>query len=232
MINRQGRNVPDEWESAAEHERIRKTIIWPGEFGEIVAQALTDYRPLSAVRMSDGEDEVLLYCQSHLTTETMLRFPREWNDKFGVTGITCGEIGDRMKRAAREATYFAPDGERNFLRQHFGLRERLLHVTWPDDISNDVKAEWFKRAAHVAILCRSTESYEAICKYTPEAVQITHIPLGHWTESEEAIRSVEDSDARLVLYSGGPSGKYIGPELAKRGKVALDVGHAVHEWWK
>jgi hypothetical protein len=56
------------------------------------------------------------------------------------------------------------------------------------------------------------------------------IALCDWRQSEEVIDFASRSDAQLVLFSGGPAGKYIGPKIAAGGKVVLDLGSAASEW--
>ena len=232
VVNRQGRQVPWEWANRAEHERIwRDQTIKTDEFAKIVDETLMALEPLSAVRMSDGEDDIIYFCATHRHDELMRCFPDEWNERFGTTGILCGEMARRLRIGGTEATYFAPDGERNHLRQHFPLRDKILHILYPDLLTIDQKARWFGLAGHVAVLNGSVEYTNQIRDRAPTGVTVTHIIMRNWTEQDQAIEQAKQLDAPLVLWSGGPAGKYIGPELAKAGKVAIDIGHAMRTWW-
>jgi len=56
-------------------------------------------------------------------------------------------------------------------------------------------------------------------------------PKNNWDDNEQAIDAAIKSGRQLVLYSGGPGGKIIGPEIAKtKNKIVLDVGNTLIPW--
>ena len=84
--NRQGRMVPELWASRDEHYRIKDNLmIGSDDFGSVILAALYYREPLSVVRMSDGEDELLLYCKSRPAEELVpnRQFPMDWQKRLG-----------------------------------------------------------------------------------------------------------------------------------------------------
>jgi hypothetical protein len=59
---------------------------------------------------------------------------------------------------------------------------------------------------------------------------MTFLKLTNWDQTEDVIEKAKNNPAQLVLFSGGCAGKYIGPEIAKEGKVVLDVGNSASLW--
>ena len=56
--------------------------------------------------------------------------------------------------------------------------------------------------------------------------------LGGWEDHEAVHKAVATCPADLILASGGPSGKSLVVDLAKKyGKVVLDVGNGMTKSW-
>src|SRR5690242_11141954 len=89
-------------------------VLSSDELFSVVLRALQEAKPLSIVRMSDGEEKILRYCKAHKPSEPMTQFGPEWGRRFGVFGITCGVMKARLDHAALDCTYYAPDGGEEF----------------------------------------------------------------------------------------------------------------------
>ena len=50
-------------------------------------------------------------------------------------------------------------------------------------------------------------------------------------DNDRAVRSAIKSGMQLILFSAGPGGKIIGPQIAKgRSSVVIDVGNTLVHW--
>jgi hypothetical protein len=197
---------------------------------EATCAALKDQQNFSIVRMSDGETQILDYCDTHRGDEPMLRFPDHWNRRYGVLGITCGEIKHRLIRAAEECTYLAEDAWIPYCINNvrrFIHRQPFIWPNFPRVWTPEQKWQMFSLANRILIINREERVAEAVAK----GKEYDFIELGDWTQSERAIATARNSAAPLVLVSAGPASKYIVPEIAKQAKVVLDIGSSAECWW-
>jgi hypothetical protein len=159
---------------------------------------------------------------------------------LGCLGITKDDLYIRMQSAANECTWFAPSVS-GIIRKDFSLydrflpRERYVDNFWCNAWDEEMKINLFKTAGHVLFIHRNAATADAMqirAKYGIE-VKVTWLKLDNWQESESVIEKASKIDAALVLFSGGPASKYIGPRIAKGGnvpKVVLDLGNAADHW--
>lgn len=230
--DRRGRPVPVLWESKAESDRIRRDVtIGTDDFAEMVTAALEKNERLAVVRMSDGEDEIILYCKSHTPSAKLEIFERDWRVRLGVEGISCGEMLKRLSDAATQTQWFAPDGERWYMRQHWDMRDKLIEIYYPYRTPVAIKRKWFEIAGHVLIINGYQGYVDRVCADAPAGVQVSHISILNWRETDQVIEAAIKSPARLVLFSAGPAGKMIAEPISLSGKVVLDVGDGMGSFW-
>lgn len=199
---------------------------------EIIPQALYARQPLSIVRMSDGEEKIFSYCKAHPDTAPMLQFSQEWRNRFGVEGITCGEMYGRLSAAARECTYFAPDGGEEFFLKHFPARLPFAEIYFPHRWTRKQRVRLLQLAGSVTVVNANIEVASRIAAlYNPNPLAVCFVPLRNWRGSEDAIRSCAAQDCPLVFVSAGPASKYIIPRIAQQGKVVLDMGSGAPHFW-
>ncbi len=193
-------------------------------------EAVQSREPFSIVRMSDGETSILDYCDEHAYGEPMLRYDDNWNLRYGVRGITCGEIKRRLLQAAVECTYLAQDGWIPYCIN--GVR-RFIHrqpFIWPRFPDVWTRKQWrllYSAAGRLLVINRD----EAMAEKTADGYPYDYVTLSDWTQADMVIDAASRSAPRLVLVSCGPGSKHVCPEIAKQGKVVLDIGSAPERWW-
>lgn len=205
--------------------------ISPNTFHMICGDALLQQKGLSVVRM--GEGELKLY--NYLTQDGDVKewFSEEWRVRIGVEGITNTELRKRFKIALLDCDYFSPSisGITNpifdlyFLRQEARYLDNFFINFW----SEEQIVQLYKTAGEVILLHRNEGTGIAFVRRGRDLLGINarYYELSNWSQSEDIIKKISALSAPLVLFSGGPASKYIAPEIAKSGKVVLDVGNSV-----
>jgi len=193
-------------------------------------EALKMREPFSIVRMSDGETQILDYCETHEPGELMAKFPDHWNRRYGVVGITCGEIQRRLLKAAAECTYLAQDAWIPYCINNvrrFINRQPFIWPNFPRVWTPEQKLAMYALVDRLLIVNREEE----VAKVVAQGKAYDFVPLNGWVDSDKAVEAAAKSSAPLVLISAGPASKYICPEIAKQGKIVLDIGSAAECWW-
>ncbi len=205
-------------------------------FFMLVADALVSGKALSVVRMGDGEKRLYEYCKDHsdgfVTDEP---FGEEWLRYMGCYEIPAKELALRLEIAAMECTYFAPQ-IMGIQRPEFWLGGIL--TTRTSYIDNWFVRQWSRdlqdkllRKSRVLFLHASGEVRE---KVAARSNTVECWEMSVWQQADEIIERAKNNAAKLVLFSGGPANKYIGPKIATSGyfpKVVLDLGQAAQKEW-
>jgi hypothetical protein len=227
---------------------IAARTIAPRAFHFIIARALKKRESLSVVRMGDGEYHLLQAIKEAQAAgngdQCVTSFDKAWRERMGIDAITWDELDNRIKCAARKADYFCPSisGLTNHNYCLYPLFERsmdalemLVDNFWCNDFTSEMRVELLKSAGkglvfHRNPTCANTFARRAM-RYL--GVELVHIPLSSWCESEDALAEASNYSAReypLALVSGGPANKILMPMLASQGRVALDLGNAMDHW--
>ena len=226
---------------------IAARTVSPNAFFWMILDALSGGRRMSCVRMADGERAIWTQANSQKASE-LLNTPFAeipgWVQTYGLDGITAGEVKNRLHYAAVRCTHFAPSVS--------GLRQESysLYDLWPrrdfyidnffvDQWNEEQKTELFKTAGEVLFIHRSAHTADSmqIRAQANLGVKVWFLKLDNWKDCEEVTLRASSSNpfcnAPLVLFSGGPAGKYIGPEIMRRSKaprVVLDIGHGADKF--
>ena len=211
------------------HDQIElcKDTISSLTFYKIVGDALVRRQPLSVVRMGDGEHRLMLDkpCGA------------DWLDKLGLTGCPPKVIKARLRQAAECCTYFAPsitgiEHEDYRLHNMFSSRKRYVDNFFINAWDEQAKIKLFQEAKHVLLIHNNAATADSM-QIRAQAnldVEVSYIPMANWTQTEAVLARAIQCCAPLVLFSGGPAGKYIAPKLAAHKKVVLDVGNSADQW--
>ena len=221
------------------HRTISTTI-----FHMLVMDALASNKPLSVVRMADGERELYLQCHEGKSSETVKApngYTEKWLETYGVKNITKLELQRRLDTAAMDCTYFAPsitgilNPNFNVYKLFWPPKRYYVDNFFPDQWTEQMKIDLFKQAGHVLFIHNNPHTADSM-QIRVQAnlnVKVNYLKLSNWDQTENIIQQANKIDAPLVLFSAGPAGKYIGPIIAKNGripKVTLDIGHAADRW--
>lgn len=206
------------------------TTISPNTFYMIVGDALVRRVGLSVVRMGDGE-RLLMNCN-----EPSDRFDENWQTRMGILGISGIDIKKRMFAAARNCDYFAPSvtGIVNdiFNIDSFSCRDHYVDNFFCNAWTTDMQIDLYKEAGEVLMIHGNPNTANALKSRAEKylGVNVTYIQMTRWEEAEQVIDAASKVSAPLVIFSAGPAGKLIGPEIARQKKVVLDIGNAMDRW--
>jgi len=221
-------------------EQIRRceNTISPNTFHMICGDAILRHKPLSVVRFGEGELKIIKCLEQGISVQD--HFPDDWRvdwkDRVGIKDIPDGELKSRLYKALNNCDYFSPfiSGitDENFDLYYLRQEQRYLDNFFINFWNEKQKVELYKAAGHVLLLHRNPDTANAFIRRAHQflGVKVTYFHLSNWTHSDDVIRQCNGIDAPLVLFSGGPASKYISPEIAKSGKVVLDVGNSVDEF--
>jgi hypothetical protein len=225
-----------------QHMKYALRTLSPYAFFYIVGDAILNKKPLSTVRMGDGEVSLLKAClDKRGEPEYFTNFINTYDDdklkRMGIYGIKYAQLDRRLRIAGNECTHFAPsvsgltqDGYN--LYDWFSTRQQYVDNFFVNIWDSQMQAELYKAAGKVLFIHRNVETADAmqanLKKHLGVAVQF--LRLSTWEQSDNIIDQAQNSQAPLVLFAGGPASKYISPEIAKVGKVVLDLGNATDLW--
>jgi hypothetical protein len=219
-----------------------KSTISPKAFYLLVSDALAKKQALSVVRMGDGEHRLWEQSAHGGNSATVLSPDGPgWLANMGMEGMTNGELRKRMEASARECTYFAPSisgiTDPGYWCYDIGpSRKQYVDGFFVNDWTEEMKADLFKQAGHVLLIHKNAHLADSMQLRVQAnlGVKVSWVPLTDWREAEGVMRKAGLIGAPLVLFSGGPACKFIGPRIAANSrlepKVVLDLGNTANSW--
>lgn len=208
-------------------------------FYPIVKASVINRKFLSCVRMGDGER--YLFDHAPRGPEILTRVGYEdWIEGLGLTGIPGELLQERLQVAAIECDFFAPSVT-GLYREDYNLYdtfpERSVYIDnfFVNDWDQKMKEELICAAGHVLIIHHNATTADSMQLRVQANLntKVSFLKLSNWTRTDYIIRKAANIDAPLVLFSGGPAGKYIGHRISRGGripKVALDIGSTMDHW--
>jgi hypothetical protein len=208
----------------------------------LVGGALVAKKPLSIVRMADGEQMLMKLCRNGNGRDAVPPpggHGDDWLKNMGCYGITKTALKTRLEEAANTATYFGPSlsgivDPSYSVHTLFNLRDRYVDGFFCNAWTEEMKITLFKTAGRVLFIHRNPASADAMqIRAKKIGVPVTYIQLAQWQDAEDVVGKARNDDAPLVLFSAGPASKFIGPRIATSGfipKVTLDIGNAADYW--
>lgn len=206
----------------------------------LIGDALTKKEPLSVVRMADGENIIMNWCKQNEANKVVTptaQLDAAWIKKFGLEGITYGELQKRLIVAANECKYFAASLSGiiipNYNVDQFSNRAIFADNFFTYAWTEEYKKALYKMAHYTLVIHHSEELCYEIRTNVKKSVdaEVMYLKLNNWTECEDVIKTATMFQPNLVLFSAGPAGKYIGPRIAaKCSCVTLDIGSGMERW--
>lgn len=222
--------------------KLCRRVMSSRAFYAIVKNALESKEALSVVRIGDGEKFLFDLVKDDMYSRDIVVRPghEKWLDNLGVTGITQRELYRRLWFASTECDYFAPSVSGLYLDgfnlyDTFPSRDIYVDNFFVNDWVEEMKAVIFRQAGHVLLIHNNANTADSMQLRAQANLQckVTYLPLSHWSQAESVIAQAGEINAPLVLFSGGPAAKYIGPIISRGGhipKVVLDLGNAADHW--
>lgn len=191
--------------------------------------------PTSLVRMSDGERAYM----AHARGEEKAGFMRDpqWLARYGLTGCDARKVGGDLLWAGNEADFLACTISGLFwniyeLHPYFPNKPFFIDQFWPQLMASTDRVGALLRSGPVLVLHREQHSIVPVLRERYGLVDVNGMELNSWKDHEWLMGAVATHHARIVLVSGGASGKAFIVRLAKHtGKVVLDVGEAMQGCW-
>lgn len=223
--------------SDLEKEICSKTISSKAIYA-LVGDAILKRQSMSVVRMGDGERKIL----DADPTQPFLAFEAThegWNRRLGIEEEPVDLLQREILEAGNECTYFAPSisgisYQEYFLYQYFKPRSMYIDNFFVNDWTPEMVQTLFEASDGVCIFHRDyrqiIQNFQTNYHFTKE-ISFDGYTKDSWKDNGTAIEAAIRSSAQLVLYSGGPGGKIIGPRIAQAAnKVVLDIGNTLLPW--
>ena len=209
-------------------------------FKHIVLHHLKTGQPMSVVRMQDLEVKIMRDIANGVSLDSTLQGfsddTKAWADFLtwsGLTGITYREVSRRLQLAVDETKYFAPSLS-GLTMPDFDLLPYFNHSRLVD---NSFVSVWTEKdreelfdAAHSVLIIHGNQAvgdnYQRALTYH----RAGYLKLSSWEQADNMIIEASRLPHRLVLFAGAAGAKYIGPAIAKAGKVVIDVGFQMERW--
>lgn len=215
-------------------------------FYQIVLDAVISRRSLSAVRMGDGERTFLIDAAYAAAIGNPNALVRDKDDnearvkRLGIEGMTVDQLAVLLRRSAEQCDFFGPNvngltNETYSLYpwvKSWALKTPLVDNFWCNDWDLEKRVELLKRARQVLVLHANPVTGITFAKRARAYlnVGIRHISIKSWQDADSVLSECAKWDYPLALISAGPGAKWIIPEIAKQGKVALDIGNSMDQW--
>ncbi|PIR82989.1 hypothetical protein COU19_02905 [Candidatus Kaiserbacteria bacterium CG10_big_fil_rev_8_21_14_0_10_56_12] len=221
--------------SPQDKEICEKTL-GPRPFFALVGDHIARRESLSVVRVADGERALLEAPDGE--PFTLFNRPEEnWNKRYGIAELSIEEVKKNILQAGNTCTYFAPSISgisRDDYRLYDFFNSRDLYV------DNFFVNDWTREM--IGLLLHASDGVFVIHKDADELIENFAKTYGldpaHFAgftklsarDNDAAVAAAIESKKHLVLFSAGPAGKIIGPQIAKDGRVTLDIGNTLHRW--
>lgn len=211
-------------------------------FYYMAGDALLNKKSISTVRMGDGERKLMQACEQAALAgrshEVVNEYDEAWRIRMGIEGITYGVLYQRLRRAGNECSHFAPNISgvtQPFYSVHemFDDRAEYLDNFFVNIWTQQAQAELYKAAGSILFLHANRGLADAFQRRTKDLldVKLRYIELNDWRQAQRVIEQSIADPAPLVLFSGGPSLKFISPVIAAHAKkVVLDLGNSADQW--
>lgn len=191
--------------------------------------------PTSLIRLSDGERAYMAYAQGEEKAPFM-RDPK-WLARYGLTDCDPKKVGRELLECGNQADYLACTISGLFwdiykLHPYFSNRPQFIDQFWPALMACTDRVGALLRSGPTLVLHREQHAIVPALRDRYGLVDCNGMELNSWKDHEGLYEAVGAHHAKLVLVSGGASGKAFIVKLAqKTGKVVLDVGEAMQGCW-
>ncbi len=201
----------------------------------LVIDRLQNNRSCSVIRMSDGERAFMAYAQGGAQAGFM-RDPA-WLKRYGLEGVDQKKVGKDLLRAGMEADFLACTISGLFwntfiVHPYFPRRTQFIDQFYPQLWRATGRVGAVLRSGPSLVLHREHATIVPVLQEQYKLANIDGRSLDSWRDHERLLVELKSHPAKLVLVSGGASGKSFCVALAKTaGKVVLDVGEAMQGCW-
>jgi hypothetical protein len=218
-----------------------KTIS-PKAIFAIIGDALAGKKSISIIRAGDGEHKILQADKNKPFT-SFDYISKRWNKRMGINGIATNILQKKILEAGNNCTYFAPSISgislsEYYLYDFFKPREYYFDNFFVNDWNAKMIRLLLNASGGAFIIHKDykkiIENFKKNYNFANDKKIIFNgFAKNSWEDNEKAINAAVNSKMQLILFSAGPAGKIIGPEIAKaKNKIVLDIGNTLIPWSK
>lgn len=218
-----------------EKKKICNSILHSDSLTAFIVDALLTRKPMSVIRMSDGERALMDLATGGQPTH-FLQDP-DWLKKYGLADADLHCVGRKLIEAGKGATYLANTISGIYLENFncfkwFPEREQLVSSFFTYEMAAAGRVRSIMNACGgVLVLHHAAERIAPLIQHKYGAIARGY-QLTSWKDQSWITKEVQTCAHNLVLVSGGASGKPFCVNLAKEtGKVVLDVGAGLTDAW-
>lgn len=207
-------------------------------FYALVTNAIARKESLSVVRVADGEHAILVANPKNPFTTFDALEGGAWNTHYGIQDMPVSDLQESIRKAGNTCTYFAPSLSGISLPQYlmynfFEERPYYIDNFYPNEWTKTMVQQLLTSAGGAFIIHSKFELIIENFKknYKMDGLKFEGVTKKSWRDNKDAITAACTSHLSLVLFSGGPAGKIMGPEIAKNPhKIVLDIGNTLIPW--
>lgn len=202
----------------------------------IICDAVASDKPLSIVRLSDGERSIMRYARGQ--SQTHYLYEKKWLTEYGLWGADLQVIGEDLYRASEEADIICPNIS-GFFNPNYGV----LDLIKPRDIYAEAYFGYvWKNSGRLKDLLDTKIPMGIVTRNANEIAQRLKTNFAHeefetsvynsWKDKDRVIEEIGKMKSNLIFCAGGASMKYICVIAAKKyNKVVIDAGSALTNFW-
>ncbi len=201
----------------------------------LILDRLKKGQSASVIRMSDGERAFMAHAQGAAPTAFM-KDP-SWLARYGLTGIDQKKVGKDLLWAGQNADFLACTISGVFdasyrVHPYFPKRQHFIDQFWPTLWWATDRVASVLRHGPVMVLHREHVSIVPVLRAKYQLTAVEGRSLDSWKDHDRLIAEMKNHPTRLMLVSGGASGKAFCVRLAQQAhKVVLDVGESLQGIW-
>lgn len=199
-----------------------------------------NHKSISIVRMGDGECKIVK-ADTQKPFDDFSYLDPLWNKRLGIDGMPIRLLQKNIIKAGNTCTYFAPSlsgisYDKYFLYNFFKSRSCYFDNFYVNDWTKSMIAMLFEKSDGIFIIHKDYKKIIRNFKKNYNLTKKSAVVFGgfskkSWEDNEQAVHSAIESGMQLILFSAGPGGKIIGPQIAEaKNKIVLDVGNTLIPW--
>lgn len=221
---------------STENRLFCRQILSSDALAALVTDRIHRNIPTSVIRMSDGEGAIIAAAKSG-NAAGMAGFlsDAQWLRRYGLEGANLLGVGKRLLWAGEKADFLACTISGVFIphfkvNHYFPDRSQFIDQFYPELWNATDRVGAILRMGSVLVLHRNYEKFVDGLRSKYEA-DVTGCRLNSWKDHAGLLKKLTNTTARIILVSGGASGKIFVVQLARAtGKVVLDVGDSLKLW--
>ena len=215
----------------AEQKDLCHKMLNSDALAALLVDALLSGTPTSVVRMSDGERALMQLSETGETVDFLQ--DQEWLKKYGLYGADLACVGRRLIQANREATFVASTISGLYLSafncfKWSAERKHLISSFYAYELVNSGRIQSIMDVSGGVLVLHRRGPELAQMIYHKYRADARGFVLDSWKDHASLLKEVKQCPHKLVLVSGGASGKPFCVDIAREtGKTVLDVGEAL-----